>query len=82
MICDFFLSPFEFYLIYRQKNHETETPISSTSLSPLSSVSQCSPTSPPTAAELCEFLQASSNNKHFEYDFSNLTLSGKRFYLI
>lgn len=45
----------------------------------MSSASQCSPASPPpTAAELCEFLHASSNNQYFEKNFSNLTLSGKR----
>lgn len=44
----------------------------------MSSASQCSPASPPpTAADLCEFLHASSNNQYFEKNFSNLTLSGK-----
>lgn len=64
----------------RQKDQEIETPTSSTSLtlSPVSSASQCSPASPPpTAADLCEFLHASSNNQYFEKNFSNLTLSGK-----
>ncbi|XP_050061886.1 calmodulin-binding transcription activator 1 isoform X6 [Aphis gossypii] len=63
---------------YRQKDREIETPTSSTSLtlSPVSSASQCSPASPPpTAADLCEFLHASSNNQYFEKNFSNLTLS-------
>lgn len=44
----------------------------------MSNASQCSPASPPpTAADLCEFLHASSNNQYFENNFSNLTLSGK-----
>ncbi|XP_025407991.1 calmodulin-binding transcription activator 1 isoform X2 [Sipha flava] len=63
---------------YRQKEREIETPTSSTSLSlsPVSSASQCSPASPPpNAADLCEFLHASSNNQYFEKNFSNLTLS-------
>lgn len=63
-----------------QKYREIETPTSSTSLSlsPISSASQCSPSSPPPiAAELCEFLHASLNNQYFENDFSTLTLSGK-----
>lgn len=62
----------------RQKDRETETPTSSTSLSPVSNASQCSPASPtPTAEDLCEFLHASTTNQYFEKNFSNLTLSGK-----
>ncbi|VVC38691.1 Hypothetical protein CINCED_3A001663 [Cinara cedri] len=61
---------------YRLKDREIETPTSSTNLSPVSSASQCSPMSPPpTAADLCEFLHASSKNQYFENNFSNLTLS-------
>lgn len=71
---------FNLIILSRQKDRGIETPTSSTSvtLSPVSSASQCSPASPPpTAADLCEFLHASSNNQYFEKNFSNLTLSGK-----
>lgn len=76
----FFLLKTRSKYFFRQKEREIETPTSSTSLSlsPVSSASQCSPASPPpNAADLCEFLHASSNNHYFEKNFSNLTLSGK-----
>ncbi|XP_050528586.1 calmodulin-binding transcription activator 1 isoform X2 [Daktulosphaira vitifoliae] len=64
--------------VYRQHERESETPSSSTSisLSPMSSISQYSPSSPPPSAQdLCEFLHASSNNQFFENNFSKITLS-------